>query len=564
MGKRILMVCVAIFCLSNFRLFSAEEDTMRINVIVKDKKLNKVDARLFGQFMERAGIGEPGPENIFIPGTDTMQPKAIEMLKSMKIPIIRFPAGTTIDYLNWQDSISNVPGRGKDRPLSKDHNGKDMTNRFGYDEYFKVRDILKCQTILVVNFLDGLAKRRSLEDAALNAAGLIAYANAPIGAKLPEGMPDWPSVRKSNGHPEPYKAEYIQIGNEWFLGGFHNEVKKNTGINNLQELSTWYIKCIRKYIEMIDAVDPSVKIIIDGRMGLGSSFENAILADPFIRENADFITFHTYAPGKMDDIKLNGVLYDKITTEELWYNWVSMPGNYSDKGENAGLWEAMDLAKSLGYRIVCTEWNWNGWGINKIVPKPEITHQLAACLGAAGFMHGLMRQGDIVDLATQSMLIGSGWGIASIKIDPEAKFDPFFNAQGHAEMFYANHHGDSLLEMEIAGNQTYEQPYQNCWSQPKKKVAYADILTSATDDKLFVHIINRNFKRKLAADIDLNAVGVKKADAIQYLLEGDMHYDPKSNVAPCRISEKPVTVKDGKISVELVPGSISIVEIGRK
>ncbi len=548
---------------SSLNLFGEEEDAMRIDVIVKDKVLNKVDSRLFGQFMERPG-SEAGPENIFVPGTQTMQPKAIEMLKAMKIPIIRFPAGTTIDYLNWQDAISNVPGRGKERPLSKDHMGKDMTNKFGYDEYFKVRDELKCQTILVVNLLDGLAKRRSLEDAALNAAGLVAYANAPLGTKLPEGMPDWPSVRKANGHPEPYKAEYIQIGNEWFLARFHEEVKEKTGIKDLPGLSKWYIKCITKYIEMIDAVDPSVKIIIDGNMGMGSAFTNAVISDPFIKRNADFITFHTYAPGKMDDIKLDGAPYDKITAEELWYNWVSMPGVFSDMGENVGLGDEINNARNSGYRISCTEWNWNGWGLNKIVPPPEITHHMAACLGAAGFMHGLMRQGNDIDIATQSMLIGSGWGIASIRIDPEAKIDPFFNPQGHAEMFYANHHGDRLLEISITGNQAYEQPYQNHWSPPKRKVAYADVLASATDGKIFVHVINRYFKKKIVVDIDAGAVGGMKEDAVQFCLEGSMKYDPKTYVGLCRISEKPVAVKDGKLSVETAPGSLSIVEIGRK
>ena len=53
-------------------------------------------------------------------------------------------------------------------------------------------------------------------------AGLVAYCNAPLGAKLPKGMPDWPAVRAKNGHPEPYNVRIWEIGNEvhgdWQVG----------------------------------------------------------------------------------------------------------------------------------------------------------------------------------------------------------------------------------------------------------------------------------------------------------------------------------------------------------
>ena len=562
--KRASLAVLILACILNQSVFSEESGTMKMKLVVNDKVIGKVDDRLFGQFMEKAGVGEPGPEHIFIPGTEQFQPKAVELLKAMKIPVIRFPAGTTIDYIDWRDAVNNVPGRGKDRRNSVDHQGKEMTNKFGYDDYFKIRDELKCETILVLNLLDGLSRKVPLEEAVTNATGLVAYANAPIGAKLPEGMPDWPSVRKANGHPEPYKAEYIQIGNEWWIGRFTDAVKAGTGLKSQQELATWYIECLKKYLEKIRAIDPSVKIIIDGKLGLGSAVEGAVFGDPYIKKNVDFLTYHTYAPGKMDDIKLDGAPYGKITSEELWKNWVSMPGHFSDKGENIGFDDEIIVATSLGYRVVSTEWNWNGWGLKNIVPKPEITHFLAAQLGAAGFLHGLMRQGNDIDLATQSMLIGSGWGIASIRLDREGKKDACYNPQGQATMFYSNHHGNKLHDISISGNQTYEQPYQNSWSPPKKKVAYADMLVTSTPDKIFIHIINRSFKDKLVLDIDSSALGKLADEAVQYSLEGEMDYDYSSFTTISRITETKIPVKDGKLAVELVRGRISIVEIERK
>ena len=221
--------------------------------------------------------------------------------------------------------IDRAPGRSGARPVSTGHRGDKVSNRFGFDEYFRLRDRLGCRTILVANFLDALAKRKPLRDCALHAAGLVAYANAPLGAKLPEGMPDWPAIRAANGHPEPYRAEFIQIGNEWCMDTFQKPIEEALGPVSREELAAWYLECLSAHIAAIRAVDPSIEIIIDAAMG--KDLEELLLPEALIRKEVKWVAIHAYAPGPMGRVKLRGEPYEKpLTPEQFWYAATSMPG----------------------------------------------------------------------------------------------------------------------------------------------------------------------------------------------------------------------------------------------
>ena len=164
--------------------------------------------RIFGQFFERVTFGEPGPEPFVDPATGNLPDTIMEKMQAMQIPVLRFPGGTDVDFTDWTDMI-DLPSRAERPSTAGRKEGEIITNHFGYDEYFAVRDQLGCETILVINLMDALLKKKSISQGAIDAVGLLAYANAEVGASLPEGMPDWPSIRTSNGHPNPFGTEYI-------------------------------------------------------------------------------------------------------------------------------------------------------------------------------------------------------------------------------------------------------------------------------------------------------------------------------------------------------------------
>jgi len=534
------------------------ESDQPIRIRVEAEEVHKVDSRLFGQFLERPSWGETGPEI----ATDTngvMSAEVVEMLRAMRIPIVRFPGGTDVDYIDWTDMVSDVPGRAPERPVTTGHQGHKVTNRFGYDEYLRLAAEMKWESILVVNFLDGLAKKKPLAEAARHAAGLVAYANATVGAKLPDGMPDWPALRAKNGHPLPYRVKIFQIGNEWWCGRFPQEVKKALGSDKTDVLLPWFRECLIAYTDAMRAVDPAIEFIADAQVGF--PMEDQLYADPGLKKRIRYLTHHFYSPfGNAMEAKRDGtpVPPESLKPSDWWLAWATMPGFFDDAGNCRGFGSGL---KTYGYEIVSTEWNWNGWGRRGADTGvfPEWRH--AAAIGCAGFLNGLMRQADVIHIANQSMLVGHSWGIAAVRVDPTGKMPAHYNAQGAATTFYNHHHGDLLLAVQTTNVPAVAQPYSVNWPKPRPRVMLLDVVATRSDQAVFVHAVNRAFDADLEAELDLAALAPPDGKAVQHLLEGTPADEVASRRGWMTERSRPVEVAGGKARVIFPRQSVSIVEI---
>ncbi|MEO1070323.1 MAG: hypothetical protein AAFW95_14625, partial [Cyanobacteria bacterium J06638_6] len=352
---------------------------------------------------------------------------------------------------------------------------------------------------------DAVSAKVPLGEAALKAAGLVAYANAPMGAALPDAMPDWPAVRAKNGHPEPYHVEYIQIGNEVRGRKFRRRVREGTGLTEPAELSQWYLQCLQAYIDTIDAVDPTISVIIDGVMG--DDIERTILADATIRDRVEYTAFHVYAPGGVSEVTRAGkvVPVSTLSASDWWQALVAMPGAIGEDGMILAFRDRIAFARSLGYRVAVTEWNWNGWGFEDLDLPAEVNWRLASGIGTAGFLHGLMRQGNEIEIACQSMLVGTSWDITSIRVDATGQRPPYFLPQGQMTFFYNNHHGSTVLEVEPRNVLSYRQPLKVGWaSSPRHSVAYVDLVATADEEMVYVHALNRSLDQDLAITLDFS------------------------------------------------------------
>ncbi len=510
-------------------------------LVIHNEVANRVDVRLFGQFLERASFGEPGPEAFADPATGCLPDRIVEMLRAMEIPVVRFPGGTDVDYIDWRDMIDNVPGREGPRPITTGFSGKTITNRFGYDEYFALRDQMGWQTIIVVNLLDGLAKKRPLKEAAQLAAGLLAYCNAPVGARLPEGMPDWPAVRAKNGHIQPFGVQYLQIGNEMFLKRVRDAVQKATGLEG-EALARWYIEVLTAYIREIRAVDAEIPIIVD--QWILSGHWQTILSDSYIRQHVRYLAQHKYAPGPSNQVNLNGEMVDTAswTPAQWWWIWATMPGEYDENGQNISFGSSLKSLDEAGYRLAATEWNWNGW--NWEGQGAGIEAPAAAGIGVAGWLHGLLRQGDKIELATQSNLLGVGWHIAAIFGDRDGVGEPYYSPQGMATLFYRKHHGDRRLRSTLTGVEMRPQPYRMGWAPSLERVAVIDALVTANDTAVFVHAINRDFDEDLPLEIDFSALGPLAQTGVHHVFTCKLNAEPGHGVAKgmVQLNEKAVGI----------------------
>lgn len=551
-----ITICFVLFlCSSQINADAAEnENSAEISFSIKNKVIQKINPRIFGQFMERPSWGEIGVEGGLIPGTSKLQPEVLKLLKEMQIPVIRFPGGTDVDFLDWCDMIDNVPNRTTQRPVSTGHLGHKVTNNFGYDEFLQFCEDTDSEAIIVVNFRDALLKKKPLRQAAMHAAALVAYCNAPVGAKLPQGMYEWPALRAKNGRVKPYKVKYFQIGNETWA--FIRDLKKMLP----DKAPQFYTECLSEYIQVMRSVDPSIEIIVDGHDGDLSGIFREVH-----KQSADQVSYfatHFYTPWSITKVLKNNkeVPVEKLSPEEIWRAWVAVTW-FDENGQSIINHPGINSARRYGYKVGVTEWNWNGrWRLGGSVPA--LNSSFAKGLGAAGYLHAFMRAADVIELGCQSMLVGNSWGIHAIKADVEAKIPPYYMPTGQATMFYSKHHGEKLLALESRNVPTYEQPYRMGGIRPEEKVAYIDALATANDKSVYFHAINRSFDESLNITIDVSAFGRLAGNAIHYIMQGRLNDAPKPN-EPRQIgqtSQKNIPFDRSRLKITLPKRSISCIE----
>jgi len=473
-------------------------------LVIGERIEARIDPRLFGQFLERASWGEPGPEDARGAGTRELRPDVVARLRDLRIPLIRFPGGTDVDHLDWRDLISHAAGRGDERPTSIGHRGDEIGNEFGLDEALALGEGLDAEVLLVVKFLAALRRDERLEDVADQAAALVAYCNAPVGRDLPGDLERWPRIRERNGRREPWNVRTFQIGNETWMqaeGALKREPLEHLAYPD--DLARWYLTCLRTIGARMRAVDPSIRLCHDAPRSRDDRVLLAAARDDWVRAHVDFLVVHTYGPGPMD----RGVEVPdgfEPDDDDWWWAWTAVPGEYDACGACVGAASTWELAGELGYPIAQLEWNWNGWGHDRLHPRPGIDPEPAAGLGAAAFLHGMLRHAGRVRIATQSILVGGRWPIAAVRYDPDDPAVPaWFDSRAMAPLLFARHRGDRLPEQEFAPAATRPQPIQFAWSPAREAVAVLDAVATEDDDALYVHVVNRDPRhvRRLAVSL---------------------------------------------------------------
>ncbi len=441
---------------------------------------------LFGHFLEHANWGgELGVEAALLAQGDRLAPAVVERIERLEPPIIRFPGGGMVEKTDWTDFLADPPDDGWGRD--------DVQRRFGVDAFLALCERVNAEPLLVVNFETALLKRRPLHDVAQRAAALVAYCNAPLDAQLPQELRDWPGRRARRGRETPYRVRYFQIGNEIWL--YNKETVERTGE---AAYTDWHLTCLEAFVDAMRRVDPRVRLITDATR---PSVARAIAER--LGERIDMLSVHDYRPWGIREVKRDGQVVDAmaLSPREVWSAWVATP-QFDAAGQSH-----LPLGQGVletPYRVAVTEWNWNGWW-QMSGSKPP-TDRWAQGVGAAGYLHALMRRGDRVRIANQSMMVGQSWGITAIRVDPEGVEPPHYLPTGAVLGFYTRHHGDRRLRVEFEGVPSYEQPYEMGGIRPAAKVAMLDVVATAEDRRVYLHLIHRGYDEAARVRVDGSAV----------------------------------------------------------
>ena len=525
-----------------------------VNIRVTNEVVNPVSGLLFGQFLEKPSWGgETGVEAAVLPGTHRLDPRVEEMLQNMEIPVVRFPGGTDVDYLDWRDMVSDAHGPGSGRPDSKSHRkGKEpiITNAFGYDEYFQLAGRLGWKSILVVNLRDGLLGGKTPAAAAEHAAALLAYCTGEV-ATLPEPFRQWPALRAANGHLESYPVEYVQIGNEaWWS----EAMQKKHGADWIKA----WADTIEIYIATLRRIAPGIRVIVD-------AYPLEISAELSRRKaGVDLYALHRYYPMGINGLHTPGgeiLPTEKAAGKQVWETLV-----HSTETDSAGLaqWQdkAIDQARSLGMKLAMTEWNLNGfWQIKE---RGELWPGPGGCgLGAAVMLNALLRRGDVIELATQSMLVGKAWGIAGIRVTKDGDTAPVYVPTAEVTTLYNKLHGNRRLQVHYDTQLPLWKP-DVCFDKQYRvteQAAPVDVVATRDDRNLYLHVLNTDYDRQRRLAVRLEGLPVAGVQAtfhrLRFLTRGETTPDGPWTGAETGT----LTVRQDGIDVQLPERSATILVI---
>ena len=180
---------------------------MKVNVNIDSDITDgqTIPKEIYGQFAEHLGsciYGGlwVGPESE-IPNIDGYRTDVLEALKTLKVPVMRWPGGCFADEYHWKDGIG--PREDRPRMVNSNWGGTVEDNSFGTHEFLNLCEMLDCEPYISGNVGSGTVEEL---------AKWVEYMTAADGPMA--------RLRAQNGRTEPWKVKYLGVGNEsWGCGG---------------------------------------------------------------------------------------------------------------------------------------------------------------------------------------------------------------------------------------------------------------------------------------------------------------------------------------------------------
>jgi len=199
-----------------------------------------IDRNLFGSFLEH--LGRAIYEGIYDPGSrladvNGLRKDVIEEIRTLGVPIVRYPGGNFVSGYNWLDGVG--PKQERPRVLDKAWNSIN-TNQFGTDEFMMWCKAVGTQPLMGLNLGTGTSEQ---------AAALVEYCNVEKGTR-------WSDLRRKHGFAQPHNVQHWCLGNEmdgpWQIGHM---------------TATEYGLKAADSARQMRYVDPSLKLVACGSSG---------------------------------------------------------------------------------------------------------------------------------------------------------------------------------------------------------------------------------------------------------------------------------------------------------
>jgi alpha-L-arabinofuranosidase len=435
-----------------------------------------------------------------LPGdaVDGVRADVLEKVKALAPAFIRWPGGNVAQDYRWQWGI----GPRDERPSWVNPSWKNEVEPadFGTDEFVRFARLAGAEPSITVN-VEG---RGATAD---EAAAWVEYCNGPASSRY--GM-----VRARNGHPEPYRIKYWEIGNEiwgdWVRG--HSD-------------AATYARNLTTYVARMRAVDPSIQVIAVGDNDM--AWNRTVLAGT--GERVDYLAIHHYYGRREMGGDLRNLLARPLHYERFYH-------------EVDTAWRELPAHRQPRLAI-------NEWGLD--IPESQ-QYSIAAALYGARLMNVFERQSDLVAMSAVSDLV-NGWPGGIIQA---ARHGLFVTPIYLVNRLYATHLGAERLTTRVDGPTVSTTREGN-------KIPVLDVTASRSADgrRIFVKAVNTDVEWPLSARVEVRGAQVSP-DAIVRRVMADSLAAVNGFATPeaVKVSESPL--RAGNIfTLELPRHSVSVVTL---
>ncbi|HEY6802413.1 MAG TPA: alpha-L-arabinofuranosidase C-terminal domain-containing protein [Pyrinomonadaceae bacterium] len=350
-----------------------------------------------------------------------------EKIKLLKPAFIRWPGGNVAQDYHWSWGVGP-----RDQRLTWTNlawKNEPEPGDFGTDEFVAFARAAGAEPSITVNVEGGGA---TVDEA----AAWVEYCNGPATSK-------YGAMRAVNGHPEPFKVKFWEIGNEiwgdWVRG--HSDAET-------------YARNYSRYAKAMRAVDPSIKLIAVGDNDM--KWNRTVLQAN--DENIDYLAIHHYY----------GRHEAGNDAMKLWARPLFFENFYKEVGQ---LLHELGLDGHVKLAI-------NEWGLDLPTDRQ---YSIEAALYGARMMNVFERSGELVAMSAVSDLV-NGWPGGIIQADRNNVFvTPIYLVN----QLYNDRRGDVRLKASVDSSDI-------------------DVTVSRKENKIFIKAINLSQTNPLTTAITID------------------------------------------------------------
>ncbi len=485
-----------------------------------------IDKAVYGHFSEHIGgvfygglwVGEDSP----IPNYGGWRKDAVDALKKISPPVLRWPGGCFSETYDWRDGIGP---RGK-RPRRvnwwyyQDHRVE--SNQVGTHEFVHLCRLIGAEPYFAANITTTTP---------MDIRDWVEYCNFPAGTTT---LAD---LRAENGDEEPFNVKYWGIGNENWGGGGNMTPEMYARELARYETICWPVGLPRHG-------HPSEQKVI----GCGASGDDMNWTDRMMAELDDRIplyalSFHYYCGSAGDCVNFN---------EDEWYTLLSKAAFMQDiMDHHRGIMDRYDPKRQI--TMACDEWGcWHpdGSGPSKGYNLFEQQSTMRDALVAALTLDIFNNSCDIIKMANVAQICNN---LHCMILAGSGEKEMITTPSYHVFDMYQKHQDARQIKTVVeCGSKAVEG---------RADLPLVSASASQKDGKTLITVSNLNYSAEervtVCADGDL-LKGKAEVTQLYDVPQAHNTFDKPDAVVPASYSWD----LDGKIDVYLPPASVTAFEIG--